>query len=89
MVQMNLELLIKRLLRRIKCTSFGHNYINFKTLQDPARESDFEKFCGNCGRLNINSVNGFYSDVGRSLYEKDILPLRKREAFKQVYGKAA
>lgn len=89
MVQMKLELLTRRLFRKIGCITFGHIYISFKILQDHNRESDFEQFCRNCGRLNINNINGLYSDVGRNLYEKEVLPLREREAFEQVYGRAA
>ena len=89
MVQISIELIIKRLLRRIKCVPYGHRYINFRMLQHLDIESDFEKFCGNCAKLKINSFDGIYSHNGREIYYNEVFPIRKKEAFKTVYEKVA
>ena len=76
-------------MRKVTCFIKGHSYTNFIKLEDPKKESDFEKYCTRCAKLNINIRMGYYSDVGRDRYYMEILHKREREAFEQVYGRAA
>jgi len=86
---MSLDLIINRLMRKVICLIKNHSYTNFRKLEDPKKESDFEKYCTRCAKLNINIRVGYYSDVGRVRYYMEMLHKREREAFERVYGKVA
>ena len=82
MVQINIELIVKVLSRRIQCLAKHHDYITFP-------ESQFEAYCKRCGAVSIDQRGIGNSNIGCTFYEKEILPKRIAQAFESVYGKAA
>lgn len=81
-----LDILVKRLIRRISCIKNGHQYDQFTIISDSTNQSDYEQFCRRCAKVKIHPEGASYNLSGRLYYLIEIKPKRREEAIEKVFG---